>query len=400
VAGGVTAARGFRGCGVSCGIKTKAGALDLGLIVSDRPAVAAAMFTTNRFQAAPVTLTRERIKGRTTQGIVMNAGNANACTGARGLRDARRMAALAAQAAGIPEERFLVASTGIIGRPMPMGKIEAGIRMAGKALGGTARHGVDFSKAIMTTDTVPKSVAVEFMIGGRPVRIGGSAKGSGMIAPNMATMLCFLTTDAAISKPLLRKALEQAVDGTFNCITVDGDCSTNDTIALLANGAAGNRRIVKADASWRAFQEALCHVAGELARLIVLDGEGATRFVEVRVTGARTAADADHVARKIANSPLVKCAIHGGDPNWGRIVCAAGYAGAVVKPERTRLWINGVKLFEGGMPARVTPARLAACMKPKEIMIHLNLGMGHRERLIRTCDFSREYVAINADYHT
>jgi glutamate N-acetyltransferase/amino-acid N-acetyltransferase len=400
VNGGVVAARGFRCAAASCGVKTRPGALDVGMIVSDAPAVAAAMFTTNRFQAASVVLNRERIKERVSQGIVVNAGNANACTGRRGMADARRMTALAAELTGVSEKAFLNASTGIIGRPMPMKKIEAGIRSAAEGLGSTAKHGDDFSKAIMTTDTVAKTVAVEFMAGKSRVRIGGSTKGAGMIAPNMATMLCFLTTDAAISKPMLRKALQETVRLTFNCITVDGDCSTNDTIAVLANGAAGNPKIARRDASWNAFRDALLYVTAQLARLIVLDGEGASRFVEVMVTGARTDEDAGLVARKIANSPLVKCAINGGDPNWGRIVCAAGYAGAVVKPERTRLWINGVKLFEGGMPTRVAPSRLAACMKPKEIFIHLDLGIGKGEKRIWTCDFSREYVAINADYHT
>jgi len=400
VAGGVVAARGFRCAGASGGLKTRPGALDVGIIVSDTPAVAAAMFTTNKFQAASVVLNREKIKERLTRGIVVNAGNANACTGRRGMADARRMTALAAKLAGVPAKTFLNASTGIIGRPLPMEKIEKGIRLAAASLGNTAKHGDDFSNAIMTTDTVKKTVAVEFMIGKTPVRIGGSCKGSGMIAPNMATMLCFLTTDAAISKPMLQKALQEAVGRTFNCITVDGDCSTNDTVAILANGAAGNVKITQLGAGWRAFRDALAHVAAELARKIVLDGEGATRFVEVRVVGAKTTSDAERVATKIANSPLVKCAINGGDPNWGRIVCAAGYAGAVVKPELTRLWINGVKLFAGGMPAKVTPSRLAACMKPKEIFIRLDLGIGKGEKRVWTCDFSREYVAINADYHT
>lgn len=400
VKGGVAAAKGFRAAGVSCGVKTRTGALDLGMILSDVPAVTAAMFTTNKFQAASVVLNRERVKERTSRGMVMNAGNANACTGSRGLADAKLMAELAAELTGCPENSFLNASTGIIGRPLPMKKIESGIRAAAEVLGSTPKHGEAFAQAIMTTDTVEKTVAIEFMIGKTPVRIGGSTKGAGMIAPNMATMLCFLTTDANISKPMLQNALEEAVHLTFNCITVDGDCSTNDTVVVFANGAAGNAKITKQDNSWKAFSDALLYVTAELARKIVLDGEGASRFVEVSVTGAGSADDADLVARKIANSPLVKCAINGGDPNWGRIVCAAGYAGADVAPEKTRLWINGVKLFEAGMPTKVAPAKLAKCMKPKEIFIRLDLGAGKGEKRIWTCDFSREYVAINADYHT
>lgn len=401
IEGGVVAAGGYRCAAVSAGIKTKAGALDVSMIVSERPAAASAMFTTNRVCAAPVHVSREVIEsGRRVRGVVVNAGNANACTGARGMRDARRMAALAEESVGAAAGTFVVASTGIIGRAMPMDKVESGIRAAAGVLGSSAEHAEAIRRAIMTTDTVPKSAAVEVRIGGKPVRIGGMCKGAGMIAPNMATMLAFVTTDCAITAPLLRKALRTVVDRTFNSVTIDGDTSTNDTIFLLANGAADNRPVVKAGRDYNAFSEGLFVVAAKLAQAIARDGEGATRFIEVRVTGARNDADARTVARAIANSPLVKCAVHGGDPNWGRITCAAGYSGAPVVPEKMKLLINGCLLFKGGMPTRVTPEKLEACMAPKDILIHLDLGQGRAERTMWTCDFSREYIAINADYHT
>ena len=401
IEGGVIAARGFRCAAVGAGIKSKPGALDVSLILSDHPAAAAAMFTTNRVCAAPVRVSREVIEAaRPVRGVVVNAGNANACTGARGMKDARRMVALAEQAVAVPPGSFLVASTGIIGRPMPMDKVESGIRAAAAALGNSANHAEAVRRAIMTTDTVPKSAAVEVRIAGKTVRIGGMCKGAGMIAPNMATMLAFVTTDAAVSAPLLRKALRVVVDRTFNSVTIDGDTSTNDTIFLLANGAAANKPIARPGRDFDAFCEALFIVAARLAQAIARDGEGATRFIEVCITGARNDADARAVARAIANSPLVKCAVHGGDPNWGRITCAAGYSGAPVVPEKMKLRINGVLLFKAGMPTRVAPGKLQACMSPKDIRIHLDLGQGRGERTMWTCDFSRDYIAINADYHT
>jgi len=400
IPGGVVAARGFLCSGVPCGVKTRAGALDLGLILSETPAVAAAVFTTNRVQAAPVQVDRELLKGRIFRGIVVNAGNANACTGPKGTRDARRMAKLAAERTGAAPGLFLVASTGIIGHPLPMLKIETGIRMAAARLGRSSRHADAIARAIMTTDLVPKMAAVELRIGGSMVRIGGIAKGSGMIAPNMATLLSFITTDCAIGAGLLNRALREVVGRTFNCITVDGDCSTNDTLAVLANGAAGNAPITRPGAAFQAFRNGLFAVARSLSQAVARDGEGATRFVEIRVAGARSESEASCVARKIANSPLVKCAINGGDANWGRIVCAAGYSGAAIEPGRMRLWINGQMLFRNGAPVAVSRARLAACMKPKEICVRLDLGRGGRQAQIWTCDLSKEYVSINAEYHT
>jgi len=399
IQGGVIAAKGFRCAGVRCGIKTSAGVPDLGLILSDRPAVAAAVFTTNRVQAAAVLFDRELLKRGPVRGVVVNAGNANACTGAKGLRDARRMSELAAECAA-PGGKFLVASTGIIGVPLPLAKVASGIRDAATRLGRTPAHADAVTRAIMTTDLVPKAAAVEVRIGGKPVRIGGIAKGSGMIAPNMATMLCFITTDCAINSALLRRALRETVGRTFNSITVDGDCSTNDTVAVLASAAAGNPPIARTGPGFRAFRDGLLAVAEELSQAVVRDGEGASRFVEISVTGARSESEATRVARSIATSPLVKCAINGGDPNWGRIICAAGYSGAAVEPERMRLWINGQLLFRNAMPAAVPRGKLVACMKPKEIRVRLDLGRGRRRARIWTCDLSKEYVSINADYHT
>ncbi len=399
--GGVIAAKGFRCSAVCAGIKIRKNALDLGMVLSGFPATAAAMFTTNRVQAAPVRLDRELVAtGKKLRGVVVNAGNANACTGVKGTRDAAAMVALAADCTGSAKDSFLVASTGIIGRPMPMDKVTAGIKDAAGSLGRSNEHARGFERAIMTTDLAPKSAAVEFIVSGCKARLGGSCKGSGMIAPNMATMLAFLTTDCAISAPLLRKALREVVGMTFNCVTVDGDCSTNDSVLLLSNGAAGNRPIRSAGRAYDAFRAALLHVSEQLSKAIARDGEGATRFVEVCVTGARREAEALRVARAIASSPLVKCAINGGDPNWGRIICAAGYSGTAVDPPKMQLRINGVMLFKGGMPTRVAPEKLHGCMKPKEIVIHLELGQGNRRGRIWTCDFSREYVNINADYHT
>jgi glutamate N-acetyltransferase/amino-acid N-acetyltransferase len=400
IRGGVIAAKGFRCAGVRCGIKTRAGTPDLGLILSEQPAVAAAVFTTNRVQAAPVLFDREVLKHGPVRGVVVNAGNANACTGLKGLRDARRMSQLAAECAGAAPGRFLVASTGVIGVPLPLARVESGIRDAATRLGRTSAHADVIARAIMTTDLVPKAAAVEVRVGGKPVRIGGIAKGSGMLAPNMATLLCFITTDCAIRAALLRRALRETVGQTFNRITVDGDCSTNDTVAVLASAAAGNPPVDRTGPGFRAFRDGLLAVGVELSQALVRDGEGASRFVEISVTGARSESEATRVARSIATSPLVKCAINGGDPNWGRIICAAGYSGAAVEPERMRLWINEEMLFRYDVPAAVPREKLVACMKPKEIRVRLDLGRGRRRARVWTCDFSREYVSINADYHT
>jgi glutamate N-acetyltransferase / amino-acid N-acetyltransferase len=398
--GGVVAAKGFQCAGIACGIKSKKDALDLGMILSDVPAVVAGVFTKNRIASPTVTLNRERVGRRKVRGVVVNAGNANTCTGKRGMNDAIRMAELSAAATGTKPEDFLVASTGIIGHHLPMDNVTSGIATAGAALGKARKCNDALSQAIMTTDLVPKSCAMELTIGGKKVRIGGVAKGSGMIAPNMATMLSFLTTDCAISSPLLRKALRDVADRTYNAVTVDGDSSTNDSVILMANGLAGNAPITKAGRAYDAFLKGLYSVAEYLAKSIARDGEGATKLVTVRVTGGRSDGDVKCVARSIAESPLVKTAVHGCDPNWGRIICAAGYSGALVDGETMRLKINGVQLFSKGRPTKVEKSKLASCMKPEEVVIHLDLGQGKREATVWTCDFSKEYITINAEYHT
>jgi glutamate N-acetyltransferase/amino-acid N-acetyltransferase len=395
VPGGVTAPCGFEASGVRCGIKRSGS--DLALIYSVAPAAAAGVFTTNRFQAAPVLVTKDRVGRDPVHGLIVNSGNANACTGAKGYRDAVHMADLTADALGVPRRSVLVCSTGVIGRPLPMTKLAAGINKAAAALG--PEGGDDAAAAILTTDTHPKSIAVEFELDGRPVRIGGMAKGAGMIAPNMATMLAFMTTDATVSSGLLQSRLSGAVGRSFNRITVDGDTSTNDTVLLLANRQAEAARITPQHGLSR-FQEALDYVAVHLAREIVSDGEGATRTIEVRVRGAATDSDARKVARTIAESPLVKTAIAGGDPNWGRVLAAAGRAGVRFRPELVDLNLGKVQVVRGGAVCsyRTSAARSAATAR--EVLITLDLNAGSHEAIMWTCDLTEDYVRINAEYHT
>ncbi|HOX40498.1 MAG TPA: bifunctional glutamate N-acetyltransferase/amino-acid acetyltransferase ArgJ [Candidatus Brocadiia bacterium] len=391
---------GYRAAAVRCGVKSVADKLDLALILSDAPAVAAGAFTTNRFRAASVQLDQKRLKSKGLRGIVVNAGNANACTGERGLRDAEAMAEAAALACGARKDSFLVASTGIIGHPLPMDKILTGIKDASGRLSSELRAGHETSYAIMTTDTKPKETcAVIKLPGGGKAAIGGICKGSGMIAPKMATMLCFLLTDVKMERALLQEALSRTVEKTFNCVTVDGDSSTNDTALLMSNGAAPDAEIASRGKRYDAFCEGLYETCSTLAKKLAQDGEGATKFVEVNVTGAPTEADAKKAARAIANSPLVKCAIHGGDPNWGRIICAAGYSGALFPTRDVVLHIGRVCVFRNEMPTK-DAAKAAAEMKKKEVVINLSLGKGPGNAIMWTCDFSAEYVAINALYHT
>jgi len=293
-----------------------------------------------------------------------------------------------------------VASTGIIGHPLPMQKMRDGIDEAGRALGASRDHAKAIAQAIMTTDTVPKSAGVSFRLDGRTVRVGGIAKGAGMISPRLATMLSFLTTDAPVRAPLLRRALRSVVDRTYNRLTVDGDCSTNDTVILLANGASGVRPIHAEDKRLECFTEALDAVARSLVEQLARDGEGATRLIVVTARNARSESDADRVARSVAVSPLVKCAVNGGDPNWGRIVCAAGYSGANVDPQRLRLQLGGVLVFRNGLPVKADPKALRRAITAKDVVIDLDLGLGRACATMWTCDFSKEYVAINAEYHT
>jgi glutamate N-acetyltransferase/amino-acid N-acetyltransferase len=394
--GGVTTPQGFRAAGVSAGIKANGG-LDLALLVSETPATAAAVFTVNRAQAAPVLVSREHLtrSGGVARAVIVNSGCANACTGDEGLQIAITMAADTARLVGCPVEQVLVASTGVIGVALPLDKIRSGLPVALRALG--ANQGAAAARAIMTTDPFPKEAAARTTIGGRDASVGGMAKGSGMIEPMMATMLAFITTDAAVPQALLDRALRDAVHDTFNAITVDGECSTNDTVMLLANGASG----ATVDAGeYDAFVRALRGVCLELALGIVRGGEGATKLVTVTVTGAASPEEARRAAKAIANSPLVKTAIHGGDPNWGRLIAVAGRAGVEFDLERAAVTIGSTVLFEAGKPHDDNAPQAAAYLKGKDIAVAVDLGAGRAKSTVWTCDLSAEYVRINAEYRT
>ncbi len=395
VDGGITAPNGFRAAGVSCGIKAKG--LDFALIASETPASAAAVFTTNRAQAAPVLVSRRNLSsaGR-ARVIAANSGCANACTGEQGLRDAESMATQAAAALGCTPAEVLVASTGVIGVKLDMSKIARGIESAHAAL--SADGGASAARAIMTTDPFPKEASAEITAAGNTFRVGGIAKGSGMIEPNMATMLGFVTTDAAVSSELLQRALKAAADDTFNAITVDGECSTNDCVFVLANGASG---VHLGEGDYDLLVRALRTVCEPLAIGIVRGGEGATKLVTVRVTGATSNADARRAARAIANSPLVKTAIHGGDPNWGRLVAVAGRSGSDFVLDGAAVRIGPIELFSGGAPHDERALQAADYLKQSEIVVEVDLGTGGRgASQMWTCDLSAEYVRINAEYRT
>ena len=396
MSGGVTSPRGFRAAGVSAGIKANGG-LDLALIVSDKPATAAAVFTLNKAQAAPVVVSRthlSRSNGR-ARAIVCNSGCANACTGDEGMHVANNMAAETAKVVGCPIEHVLVASTGVIGVALPIEKILRGLPEAMREL--AADQGAKAARAIMTTDPFPKEAATHVTIDGKTVTIGGIAKGSGMIEPMMATMLGFVTTDADVPKALLDRALKDAVDDSFNAITVDGDSSTNDCVFLLANGASG---VTIDEASYATFVRALTDVCRELAMGIVRGGEGATKLVAVTVTGAASSADARKCAKAIANSLLVKTAIHGGDPNWGRLIAVAGRAGVAFELERARVTIGSIVLFSDGKPHDERAPQAADYLKGTDLAVGVDLGAGTASSTVWTCDLSAEYVRINADYRT
>ena len=396
--GGVTAARGFRSGAVASGIKKKAGALDLAVIATTEPVPAAALFTTNLAQAAPILVSKRHLEvsAGTARAVVVNAGCANACTGDDGLANARRMASDVGAALGCTPEQVLVASTGVIGVGLPMDKVSAGIENAIKAL--ASDRGSDTALAIMTTDPFPKEHAVTVHTAAGSFTVGGTAKGSGMIEPNMATMLGFLTTDAKVPVALLRRALEESARDTFNAITVDGETSTNDCVFLLASGASG---VTIDEDSYPALLEGLVAVSRELAIGIVRGGEGATKLITVNVHDARTIADAQRVAKTIANSPLVKTAIHGADPNWGRIVAAAGRAGVQFDVNQATVRVGGVLLFEHGLPHDDAAPRAEAHLKQSEIRIDVALGTGGgKDATVWTCDLSAEYVRINGEYRT
>lgn len=400
IAGGVTAPAGFWAAGVRCGLR-KAGddRPDLALLVSERPAAAAGVYTKNRVQAAPIQVTREHLASGRARAVVANAGVANAATGARGLADARRMAAVAAEALGLgaPAE-VAVASTGVIGNDLPMEKIEAGIRAAAARLGRAG--GAEAAVAITTTDTRPKERALRLTLGGRAVTLGAMAKGSGMIHPDMATMLCFVTTDAAVAPDALAAALRAAVDRSFNMVTVDGDMSTNDCVVILANGAAGNAPVRADTPDFARFEAALTAVCTELAREIARDGEGATKLIEVAVRGARSEADARRAARAVAGSSLVKAAVFGADANWGRILAALGYSGAEFDPERVSVRLGDLVLAEGGRSAGFDEDRARALLQQETVRFDVDLGAGGGAATAWGCDLTYDYVRINGSYRS
>lgn len=400
IEGGVCSAKGFRAAGVAAGIKYK-DRKDVALIVADRPCTAAAMFTTNTLAAAPVVLDREIAKFGKAQAILANSGYANACTGPEGLRDAVESVKATAAELHIDPRQVFVASTGVIGRRLPMKRLLSGMREAVKNLAATPQAGLDAEHAVMTTDTKPKQAAVKVKILGHEVTIGGMCKGSGMIEPNMATMLAFVTTDAAVSPAMLKKALVLAVARSFNRLVVDGDESTNDSLFLLASGKAGNAAITRPGDAFRAFAAALEAVCVSLARQMAKDGEGATKFVSVTVKGAKTARDAERAARAIAKSPLAKTSWFGRDPNWGRVLAAAGYSGAEVDAMKAEVFYDGVWAFRRGEVAGERQLGLLAEVLAKdEFEVVVDLHLGKAQDTIYTCDFSVEYVHINADYTT
>jgi glutamate N-acetyltransferase/amino-acid N-acetyltransferase len=427
--GSVTAPRGFLASGVFCDIKrlgtgkgsNKGAKRDLALIVSEVPCTVAGMFTTNQICAAPVKVCLERVKRGTAQAVVVNSGNANACTGKQGLTDAREMTALVARQFGIRDGHVLVGSTGRIGVLMPMHSVRRGILSAAQRVNASRASADHLAEAIMTSDTKPKQIAVAFRLDGKTVHIGGVCKGAGMIQPGMsasggrpaaipsgghprglhATMLCFITTDAAIESKTLQRCLEEAVAQSFNRITVDGDMSTNDTVLVLANGLAENPKLETRNPKLGVFQAALNHVCLELAKMIVRDGEGVTRLVTVRVSAARNFADADVAARAVANSALVKTSWFGGDPNWGRIIAALGYSAARIVEDKVDIGYSApgsrdvLWSLKRGQPARATFKQLCAAVAPKEFDLHINLNLGRASALMYASDLTEEYVEFN-----
>ena len=400
VSGGVCAAKGFRAAGVPARIKYE-NRRDVALIMADAPCAAAAVFTTNAVAAAPVQYDRATVKAGRIQAILANSGCANACTGPAGMKDAVRSAEETARILGIDPALVLVASTGVIGHRLPVDRLIAGARAAAAQLAATPEAALEANQAVLTTDTRPKQAAVQVVIGGKTVTVGGMCKGSGMIEPNMATMLGFITTDAAISPAMLKRALRLAIAASFNRVVVDGDESTNDSVFLLASGAAGNRKIVSAGEDFRLFTEALTAVGVSLAKQMAADGEGATKFVTVIVKGAKTQKDAERAARAVAKSPLAKTSWFGKDPNWGRVLAAVGYSGSVVDDRAADVYYGRTWAYRKGRVAdEAQLAKLAKEMEGPELTVTVDLHLGDGQAVIYTCDFSLDYVHINADYTT
>lgn len=392
-----TLARGYRYAGVHCGLRPDPNRLDLALIVSDTQAAAAGVFTQNRVCAAPVRVCRERLPSSQARGIVICAGNANACTGDQGIRDARRMAECAAKAVRCQAEQMLVCSTGVIGRVLPMDVIEPGIRAAAAHLGSSAADLAGAARAILTTDTCIKVSTRALVVNGNEIRLTGLAKGAAMIGPNMATMLAFILTDAAVALDDLSRLAPRAAERSFNSISVEGHTSTNDTLLFLANGKGPKL----AGPALRQFEEAATAVCAELARAIVADAEGASHLVTIHVDGLRNDDEARRVAKAVAESALVKTAIFGADPNWGRIVSAAGYAGVVFEESDLSLWLGDFLLYERGAPTPFDAGQVSAWLKNnRDIPMRLRFTLGDARCTFHTCDLTYEYVRLNADYTT
>ncbi|GAB6137566.1 bifunctional glutamate N-acetyltransferase/amino-acid acetyltransferase ArgJ [Halanaerobaculum tunisiense] len=393
ITGGVTAAQGFSASGSRAGLKETGD--DIAVVYSQNSAQVAAVFTTNQAAAAPVKISRQHCQNGKAQAIVVNSGNANACTGEEGWKAAQQMAETTARELDLDQEDIIVASTGVIGKELPVDQVTTGIRQACSQLGAT--KGSQAAQAIRTTDTYLKEKAVEIELAGKQVKIGGMAKGSGMIEPNMATMLSFVTTDVAIESELLQQALQEAVNNSFQQITVDGEQSTNDMVGILANGQAGNELISDYNQEYHKFQEAVEKICRKLARDIVQDGEGATKFVEINLQGAREESLAEQMAKKIANSNLVKTAIFGEDPNWGRIVATLAATNIEIDLDQLTITINEQPVFGPEQKKYDVPDDLLAS---DEVLITVDLNLGHQTAQVWTCDLSCEYVEINAEYHT
>ncbi|MBM7644548.1 glutamate N-acetyltransferase/amino-acid N-acetyltransferase [Scopulibacillus daqui] len=393
--GGVAQPKGFKAGGLHCGIKYKRP--DLGWIYSEVPAAAAAVYTTNQFQAAPLLVTQESIAAeQKLQSVLVNSGIANACTGEEGLENAYEMRKMFAEHLTVPEHYAAVASTGVIGDLLPMEKISQGV----KQIALTNNEESQFEKAILTTDTATKHAAVQININGKTVAIGGAAKGSGMIHPNMATMLAFITTDASVVQEDLLEALKEVTNKTFNMITVDGDTSTNDMVLLMANGLAENKPLSKSHAEWPLFVKGLTHVCQTLAQMIARDGEGATKLVEVHVNGAKNDQAAQAISKAVVGSNLVKTAIYGEDPNWGRIVCAVGYSGQPIDTKQIKVSIGPITIVEKGLPVPYSEQDAKDYLKQDEIQIFVDLFEGDGKGTAWGCDLSYDYVKINASYRT
>ncbi len=398
IAGNICAPKGFLAAGIHVGVRKNTEKADLALIYSEQPAAAAGVFTINEVKAAPVILTEKHLKHGTLQAIIVNSGNANACTGKQGMSDAEQMAAATAAQFNISADKIAVSSTGVIGVPMPIEKITAGIEKIKSQL---STNGDSAALAIMTTDTFPKSIAVEIELNKKTVRIGGIAKGSGMIHPNMATMLSFITTDAAISSTALQQALTASNKLSFNMITVDGDTSTNDMVVVLANGMAQNEKIDSMHhADWQKFCDALAYVCIYLAKEVARDGEGATKLIEMQVHGAVNADQAQLAARAVCRSPLVKSAIYGEDANWGRIASALGTSGAEVDPEQLSIELGTMMLLKNGTPLPFDEDAAREILKQKSIVIKANLGKGNAQATGWGCDLTPDYIKINISYRS